>query len=156
MQQAPYHNNSSRDCSVALGPRSWPRPVTSLTRPPSSRWPFPEPQNQKQIPEFVGLANYFRFLIQDFALYTGKLTYLFYKKSTYTSEPLPEKAQSTFHHLQIALSSEPLVSHTRSDLNFSLTTDATMGDAASPGGMGAVLSQTGEDGVEHVESRPTS
>ena len=117
---------------------------------------FPEPHNQKQIPEFVSLVNYFRFLNQDFALYTGKLTSQFYKETTYTSEPLPEKAQSTFHHLQIALSSEPLVSHTRSDLNFSLTTDATMGDAASPGGMGAVLSQTGEDGVEHVESRPTS
>ena len=32
---------------------------------------FPAPKNHKQIRELVGLANYFRFLIRDFALYAG-------------------------------------------------------------------------------------
>ena len=74
------------------------------------------------------MNNYFRFLIRDFTLYAGKLTSLFCKDSTYTAGSLPEEAQATFCHLQSALSSEPLVSHPRSILDFSLTTDAAPGD----------------------------
>ena len=48
---------------------------------------FPAPKSIKKIREFVGLCNYFRFLIPNFALY-------------YSGGPLPPLALSAFSHLK--------------------------------------------------------
>jgi hypothetical protein len=57
------------------------------TRPPS---------NLKQIREFVGLANYFRFLIKDFSKMSAPMTALTKKDSGWKEGKLPEEAYQAF------------------------------------------------------------
>ena len=109
---------------------------------------FPTPDTPK-IREFVGLANYFRFLLPGFSAHSTKLTDLSKKDNTYKSGPLPEEAQA-FKALQTGLSSNPLVSHPRANQDLILTTDEATGDSEHPGGRGAVLSQLHENGSERV------
>ena len=103
---------------------------------------FPTPETPKKIREFVGLANYFRFLLPNFSAHSAKLTDLFRKDSEYKAGPLPAGAFGAFQALQMA--------HPRAGTDFILTTDAATGDSANPGGMGAVLSQIHDHGQEKV------
>ena len=57
---------------------------------------FPTPDTPKKIREFVGLANYYRFLLPGFSAHSAKLTDLFKKDSKYKSGPLPEEALKAF------------------------------------------------------------
>ena len=59
---------------------------------------FPAPV--KQICEFVGPCNYFRFLIPTFAFYSGLLTNLTRQKSGNSGGPLPPFAMSALSHLK--------------------------------------------------------
>ena len=111
---------------------------------------FPTPETPKKIREFVGLANYFRFLLPNFSAHSAKLTDLFRKDSEYKAGPLPAGAFGAFQALQLGLASNPLVAHPRAGTDFILTTDAATGDSANPGGMGAVLSQIHDHGQEKV------
>ena len=111
---------------------------------------FPVPDNIKKIREFVGLANYFRFLIPRFAFYSGLLTNLTKKNSGYTEGDLPEPAKNAFLYLQRQLVAEPIVSHPRPGCVYHLSTDAAAGDDLNPGGFGAVLTQIWSDSTEHV------
>ena len=61
---------------------------------------FPDPVLIKQICGFVGLCNYFRFLIPNFAFYSGLLTNSTWQKSGYSGGPLPPLALSAFSHLK--------------------------------------------------------
>ena len=110
---------------------------------------FPTPDTPKKIREFVGLANYFLFLLPGFAEDSAKLTDLFKKDNSYKSGPLPEPAFQAFKALQIGLSSNPLVTHPSAEKDFILTTDAATGDSEHAWGMGAVLSQM-HNGQEKV------
>ena len=113
----------------------------------NSRIPYPD--TPKKIREFIGLANYFRFLLPGFAEHSARLTDLFKKDSDYKSGPLPDQALRAFQALQSGLASNPLVAHPSADKDFILTSDAATGDSEHPGGMGAVLSQM-HDGQERV------
>ena len=95
---------------------------------------FPIPDTPKKIREFVGLANYFRFLLPGFSANSAKLTDLFKKDSEYKSGPLPEEALQAFKALRTGLASNPLVAHPTADKDFILTTDAATGDSEHPGG----------------------
>ena len=105
---------------------------------------FPTPDTPKKIREFIGLANYFRFLLPGFAEHSAKLTDLFKKDSSYKSGPLPDQARQAFAALQSGLSSNPLVAHPSADRDFILTSDAATGDSEHPGGMGACLLYTSD------------
>ena len=111
---------------------------------------FPSPVSVKQISEFVGLCNYFRFLIPNLAYYSGLLTNVTRQKSGYSGGPLPPLAMSAFSHLKRQLCAAPLVSHPRRGFTFHLATDAAAGDKDYKGGFGAVLTQVWEDGKEHA------
>ena len=111
---------------------------------------FKAPNNVRKIREFVGLANYFRFLIPDFAKYAGVLTNLTKKESGYKAGELPDHAVKAFLHLQKALVSNPIVAHPKPNYPYRLATDAAAGDDLSPGGFGAVLTQLWPDGFERV------
>jgi transposase InsO family protein len=111
---------------------------------------FPPPDSVKKIREFVGLANYFRFLIPHFARFAGVLTNLTKKNSSYSGGLLPEHASKAFQYLKKKLLEEPIVSHPKPNLEYHLSTDAAAGDDISPGGFGAVLTQLEEDGQERV------
>ena len=57
---------------------------------------FPTPDTPKKIREFIGLANYFRFLLPGFAEHSVRLTDLFKKDSGYKSGPLPDQVRQAF------------------------------------------------------------
>ena len=113
---------------------------------------FQMPDSIKKIREFVGLANYFRFLIPEFSRNATQLTKLTKASSGYKEGEMPLESQQAFVYLRQKLCEEPLVSHPKPGLLYHLTTDAAAGDDNNPGGFGAVLSQIWEDGSEHVIS----
>ena len=111
---------------------------------------FLAPTSVKQIREFVGLCNYFRFLISGFAFHSSALTNLTRQKSGYIGGDLPPLAAPAFLYLKNKLCESPLVSHPRRGFTFHLATDSCWGDDNNKVGFGAVLTHIWEDGVEHV------
>jgi hypothetical protein len=69
----------------------------------------------KTIRSFVGLCNFFRKHIKDFALIAAPLFNLTRKDSGYKSGPLPEKALKAFYILQKQLTSEAVMAFPKSD-----------------------------------------
>ncbi len=67
------------------------------------------PTDIKTMRSFVGLCNFFRTHIKDFALIAAPLFKLTRKDSGYKSGPLPEKALKAFFILQKQLTSEPVM-----------------------------------------------
>jgi hypothetical protein len=102
------------------------------TRPPS---------NLKQIREFVGLANYFRFLIKDFSKMSAPMTALTKKDSGWKEGKLPEEAYQAFLVLKEKLMQQPIVAYPKREGSFMLRTDTCLGDKDNVGGLGAVLLQ---------------
>jgi hypothetical protein len=90
----------------------------------------------KTIRSFVGLCNFFRTHIKDFALIAAPLIKLTRKDSGYKSGQLPEKALKAFYILQKQLTSEPVMAFPKSDGQYALITDAATGTADTPGGLG--------------------
>jgi RNase H-like domain found in reverse transcriptase/Reverse transcriptase (RNA-dependent DNA polymerase)/Integrase zinc binding domain/Integrase core domain/gag-polyprotein putative aspartyl protease len=111
---------------------------------------FPTPSTPRQIREFTGLVNYFRHMIPGYAYASGHLTKLLSKESGWKGGQLPEDALTAFHTLKKKLCEAPVLSYPRNDRPFILATDAATGDAHSPGGLGAVLSQKDDQGRERV------
>ena len=111
---------------------------------------FSPPVSLKQIREFVGLCNYFRFFIPKFAYFLAILTNLTRANSGYSGGKLPLLALSAFEFLRKKLCESPLVRHPRKGFTFHLATDAFADDDIHQGGFSAVLTQVWEDGLEHV------
>jgi hypothetical protein len=95
----------------------------------------------KTIRSFVGLCNFFRTHIKNFAIIAAPLFKLKRKDSGYKWGPLPKEAMATFSALQNALTSEPIVAFPRADRQYALITDAATGTADTPGGLGVILTQ---------------
>ena len=116
---------------------------------------YPEPDSIKKIREFLGMANYFRFMIPSFSQNSGHLTALLKNESTYKKGPLPLAAANAFAILKGALCSSPVVRPPADVGDWHVTTDASQGDALHPGGLGAVLTQVveGEERVVAYASR---
>jgi hypothetical protein len=79
------------------------------TRPPS---------NLKQIREFVGLANYFRFLIKDFRKMSAPMTALTKKDSGWKEGKLTEEAYQAFLVLKEKLMQQPIVAYPKREGRF--------------------------------------
>ena len=107
------------------------------------------PSTIKQVRSFLGLCNYFRHLIPNFAKMAEPLTKLTRKDASWKSGPLPEEAQSALFELKNALCNDPIVRMPAQQGKYILTTDASAGDKFKHGGLGAVLSQM-QDGKEKV------
>ena len=115
------------------------------------------PDTPLKIKSFVGVCNYFRFLIRDFSKLSAPLTELTSQHSGWRGGKLPERALEAFKTLKKKLTEYPVVAYPRRDLPFILRTDGSLGEAGKPGGLGAVLLQTHEDGNDRVvayASRP--
>jgi hypothetical protein len=108
------------------------------------------PQNVKQIRQFLGLSNFFRGHIQNFAQITSPLTNLMKKDAGWKRGSLPENALRAFRHLQSLLCSQPVLAYPRSDRQYALITDASFGDENTAGGLGAILTQIDKDGKFYV------
>jgi len=102
------------------------------------------PTDVKTIRSFVGLCNFFRTHIKNFAIIAAPLFKLTRKDSGYKSGPLPKEAMDAFCILQNSLTSEPVMAFPRADRQYALITDAATGTADTAGGLGAILTQKDE------------
>ena len=112
----------------------------------------PPPADVHQVRQFVGLCNFFRNHVKNFALIAAPLNKLLTKQSEWKSGPLPADALKSFQELKAILLSEPVMSYPRRNRPYCLLTDAACGDSDQkrPGGLGAILTQTDEKGEHHV------
>ncbi len=112
---------------------------------------FPEPKSVKSVQEFLGLTNYFRHMINGFAVKASYLSRLLRKDSEWKEGPLPRDALEAFKVLRDELCAKPVLKYPRADLLFHLSTDAATGTAEGVGGgFGAMLAQVDEKGNEMV------
>jgi len=99
------------------------------------------PTNIKMVRSFVGLCNFFRTHIKDFAIIAAPLFKVTRKDSGYKNGPLPPDALHAFKVLQQQLTSDPVMAFPRSDRQYALITDAATGTADFSAGLGAILTQ---------------
>jgi hypothetical protein len=80
------------------------------------------PQTPTQVRSFLGLCNYYRHFVPNYAQHAAKLTKLIKgnKMGTWTPE-----CQAAFDHLKTALISEPVLHIANPDLDFTIDTDAS-------------------------------
>jgi len=108
------------------------------------------PDNVQRVRQFLGLCNFFRNHIRDFATRSHPLTVLTRKDCPWKGGPLPDDALKAFNELKSALTSSPIIAFPRKDRQYALITDAATGDSNNPGGMGAILTQIDQDGKFYV------
>jgi hypothetical protein len=108
------------------------------------------PKNVHQIRQFLGLANFFRTHIRNFALISSPLNVLTRKDSHWKGGPLPPSALRAFNELRSALCSEPVVNYPRKNRPYALIVDAATGSMGNKGGLGSVLCQADDHGKLHV------
>ena len=101
----------------------------------------PIPQNSKDVQQFLGLANYYRRFILGFAELAKPLHRLTERNASFT---WTKECQESFDDLRNKLTSTPVLAYPNFEQLFILDTDA------SNSSVGAVLSQVGNDGCEHV------
>ncbi len=101
------------------------------------------PADVKTIRSFVGLCNFFRTHIKDFAVIAAPLFRLTRKDSRYKGGPLPEAAMDAFINLRKQLIWEPVTAFPRIDRQNALITDVAKGTAR---GLWAILTQVDKDG----------
>jgi hypothetical protein len=99
------------------------------------------PNDVKEIRSFMGLCNFFRNHIQDFAIIAAPLFKLTRQDSGYLSGPLPPAAMLAFQSLQTQLSKQPALTFPRADQWYLLITKAYTPDPDLPGGICATLAQ---------------
>ena len=110
------------------------------------------PTTPRQVRQWVGVCNYFRWMLPSFSKYSSILTALTKKESKWMNQPLPEQARRAFEDLKAALCSPPVVVYPDKDKEFILHTDGALGDKATgvPGGLGAALTQLDDQGRERA------
>ena len=103
---------------------------------------FPVPKTKKEVQSFLGLTGYYRRFIKDYAAMAVPLTNVTRKKCPETVV-WTEECDKAFNALKSMLTSSPVLSSPDFEKTFIVQTDA------SNYGVGAVLSQTDADGLEH-------
>ena len=98
----------------------------------------------KELRSFLGLASYYRRFISNFATIAAPLTKLTTKAASKTPFLWSDECQNSFVELKRQLSSAPLLVYPKFDREFTLYTNA------SDVGLGVVLSQRGDDGLERA------
>jgi hypothetical protein len=89
----------------------------------------------------MGLCNFFRHHIQDFAIIAAPLFKLTRQDSEYQSGPLTEAALATFQMLQNQQSKQPALAFPQHDWDYLLITNAYLPNKDSTGGLCATLAQ---------------
>ena len=100
------------------------------------------PTNKKEVQQFLGLANYYRRLIKNFASIAKPLQRLTEKNLNFFE--WTDTCQDAFYHLRKCLVTAPILAFPDFSKKFILDTDA------SDCGIGAVLAQVQDDGSESV------
>ena len=102
---------------------------------------WPRPQTRKEVQQFLGLANYYRRFVQDFATIAKPLHRLTEKTARFE---WTEECQASLDEIKSKLTSAPILAFPDFEKPFMLDTDA------SNTGLGGVLSQVQDDGRERV------
>jgi len=102
---------------------------------------WPTPQSPKEVQQFLGLANYYRRFIKDFASLAKPLHRLTEKGTQFK---WTKESETAFNTLKQKLTSAPILALPNWSKPFTIDTDA------SETGIGAVLSQMQDDGKECV------
>jgi Reverse transcriptase (RNA-dependent DNA polymerase)/RNase H-like domain found in reverse transcriptase len=110
------------------------------------------PDDIKGIRSFMGLCNFFRHHIQDFAIIAAPLFKLTRQDSEYQSGPPTRAALTAFETLQNQLLKQPALAFPRHDWNYLLITNAYLPDLDSPGGLCATLAQRNHQGKIQIIS----
>ena len=113
---------------------------------------MPPPNNLRQVRQFIGLCNFFRNHIKDFALILQPLHQLTRKSTDFKSGPIPDDALKAFHLIRNALISEPVVAFPRADQKFALISEPHMPSKHQEGCLSASLCQIDNQGAFHVLS----
>ena len=108
------------------------------------------PTDVKMIRSFIGLCNFFRTHIKDFARVAAPLYKLTRKDSDDKGGTLPKEAMDAYEILRKQLISEPVMAYPRSDRQYALITDASTGSSTIEGGLGAILTQADDKGRHHA------
>ena len=133
-----------------LGFRLTPKGIVPGTDKVKAVRDTPPPASVHQVRQFLGLCNFFRQHIKQFALRSHPLTKLTRKDTEWKGGKLPNDALKSFQELKTCLTSQPIVSFPKRELQYALITDAATGDDNSPGGMGAILTQIDKQGKFYV------
>lgn len=102
---------------------------------------IPVPKTVTEVRSFLGLSGYYRRFIKNYATISAPLTKLTTKTSTKQFNWTTD-CENAFTHLKTSLCKSPVLVHPKFDREFLLQTDA------SDIGLGAVLSQLDDSGVE--------
>jgi len=108
------------------------------------------PSTVKEVRQFLGLCNFFRSHVKNFALVSAPLANLTRKDVKWRRGELPPEALTSFRELQSILCSEPVMDYPRRNRPYCLITDASGGDEKHPGGLGAILTQLDENNQHKV------
>lgn len=98
------------------------------------------PSNVHEVRQFMGLCNFFRGHVRNFAQISAPLNALTRKEDTWKQGPLPDEAQKAFKTLQMILTSNPIIHYPQPELTYALVTNAGVT------GYGATLAQVLPDG----------
>jgi hypothetical protein len=112
-----------------------PRIIAAVTK-------FPRPKTVKELQSFLGLTNYYRRFIPNYAQTTAPLHELTRKENGKLFQWTSQHEQ-IFETMKKALTTTPVLAFPNFDKTFIVTTDAS-GHA-----IGAVLSQIDDNGHEH-------
>ena len=111
---------------------------------------LPPPKDARQVAEYLGLFNYFRHLVRRFSYLSAPLCKLTSKNSTWKKGELPPEALKAFYDLRSALLAPPVVAFADPSKPFILSTDAAHGTNDRKGGIGAILTQVDDNGLEQL------
>ena len=92
------------------------------------------PTTPRQVKEYIGLCNYFRFMIPGFHGKVSPLLRLTRMSSEWKKGTLPPPAMKAWEGLRQCLLSVPLVTHPRKGRQYVLQTDPSASDKNTDGG----------------------
>jgi hypothetical protein len=105
-----------------------------------------EPTTLSEVRPFLGLCNFFKNHIKNFALLSSPLTKLCRNDSGYEQGSLPEDARKAFNLIKQTLGSGPSLAFPRRNRKYFLVTEAYLPSDDSEGGLSAALCQLDETG----------
>ena len=113
------------------------------------------PTDTKTIRSSLGLCNFFRGHIRDYASISAHLNRLKQKDSTYKGGPMPPQAQEAFTCLKRILCSKPILALPGPQKHYALIVDVSTGAQDFEGGLGAILTQIDKQGQFSVIANPS-
>ena len=109
------------------------------------------PKTVTEIKAFLGLCNFFRTHIKNFAQVASPL-YILTRKDKAFNGKYTDEENAAFETLKKTLCSEPVMAYPRSDRTYALLVDAATGTSEKPGGIGAILTQIDDQNNFHAIS----